>query len=142
MITMIAARLDAVDRAAPPAQVAANVTLIFFRRDVLDLHDRLQQDRFALLEAVFHRENRRHLECEFVGIDFVERAVNDVHFDIDNGITAQHAVEHRFFDALLHRRDVFPRNNAAHDLVLDCETFAALAGTHVHFHVPVLTAAA
>src|SRR5438552_17948823 len=42
----IAACLDAVDRASPPAQVAANVTLIFFRRDVLDLHNRLQQDWF------------------------------------------------------------------------------------------------
>src|SRR4029077_1611122 len=126
----VAARLDAVDGTTPTAQVAANITLIFFWRDVLDLHDRLQQDWFALLEAVFHRENRRHLECELVGIDFVERAVNDVHFHIDNGITAQHAVEPRFVDSLLHRRDVFPRNDASHDLVLDYETVATRTGTH------------
>src|SRR6201981_646361 len=48
----VAARLDAVDLATPPPQAAANVALIFFRRDVLDLHDRLQQDWFALLEPV------------------------------------------------------------------------------------------
>src|SRR6266853_5890874 len=34
----MSARLDAVDAAAPAAQVAADVALRFFRRDVFDLH--------------------------------------------------------------------------------------------------------
>src|SRR5262249_41768323 len=71
-----------------------------------------------------------------------KRAVNDVHFHVDNRIATQHTVEHCFVDPLFDRRDVFPRNNAAHDLVLDGEALAALGGTDVHFHVPILTAAA
>src|ERR1700704_1825735 len=58
--------LNASDAAAPPAQVAADIALKFFRRDVFDLHDRLEQDRFALLEAVFHREDGGKFEGEFV----------------------------------------------------------------------------
>ena len=42
----------------------------------------------------------------------------------------------------LHRRDVFLRNVAADDLVLDDEALAALVGAHVDFDVAVLTAAA
>src|SRR5215467_9058183 len=138
----IAARFDALDRAATPTQVAANVALIFFGRDVFDLHDRLEQNRFARPEAVFHRENRRHLEGELARIDFVETPEHDVAFDIDNRITAEHAVEHRFFDTLLHRRDVFARNNSADDFIFDDETFAALTRTKIDFDVAVLTATA
>ena len=58
--------------AAAPIQIADDVALIFFRGDVFHFHDRLEQDRFALLEAIFHRKNRRHLESQFVGIDFVD----------------------------------------------------------------------
>ena len=106
--------------AAAAIQVADDVALIFFRGDVFHLHDRLEQDRFALLESVLHRENRRHLERHFVGIDFVVAAVNDVDFDIDHRITAEHAVEHRFFDPFLARPGCIPCGIiAADDLVLD-----------------------
>src|SRR5256885_8934675 len=103
------ARLDAADAAAPATQVTANVALIIFRCDVFDFHDRLEQDRFALLEAIFHREDGGEFECEFVRVDFVETSVNDVHLNIDNGVTAEGAVENSFVDSLLNRRDVFSR---------------------------------
>src|SRR6202022_1468911 len=80
--------LDAVNAATTTAQVAANVALRFFRRDVFDLHDRLEQNRFALFEAVFHREDRRQFERELARIHFVEAAVNDIDLNIDNRITA------------------------------------------------------
>src|SRR5258707_11402439 len=69
-----AARFDVVDAPTTPAQVAANVALIFFRCDVFDLHDRLQQNGFALSKSIFHGEDRRHFERELAGVDFVERA--------------------------------------------------------------------
>jgi hypothetical protein len=72
----------------------------------------------------------------------VERTVNDIYLHIDNRIAAQHAVEHRFVDTFLHRRNVFPWNDTADDLVFDKQPFTARAGTHIHFHVPILTAAA
>ena len=114
--------------AAAPIQVAHDVALIFFRGDVLDLHDRLEQDRLRLLEAVLHRKDRRQLERHFVRVDFVEAAVDDIDLDIDDRIAAEHTVEHGFFDALLDRRDVFLRDRAADDLVLDRETLATLVG--------------
>ena len=40
-------------------------------------------------------------------------------FDVDHLVAADDAVQHRFFDALLDGRDVFLRNIAADDLVLD-----------------------
>ena len=72
----------------------------------------------------------------------MERAVNDVDLNIDNRIAAEHAVKNRFINALLDRRDVFARDNAANNLVFDHETGAAAAGTHVDFNVAVLTATA
>src|SRR6266496_6277327 len=137
-----AARFDVVDAPTTPAQVAANVALIFFRCDVFDLHDRLQQNGLALSKSIFHGEDRRHFERQLTGIDFVERPVNDIDLYIDNGVTAQHAIEHRFLDAFFDGRNVFARNDAADDLVLDDQAFAAPGWAHVHFHVPILATAA
>src|SRR4029453_5509437 len=58
----ITACLDAVNAAAPSAQISANVALKFLRGDVFHLHDRLEQNRLALFEAVFHGEDRCQLK--------------------------------------------------------------------------------
>src|SRR6266540_3843204 len=137
----VAACFDVVDGTAAPAQVAADVSLKLVWRDVFDLHDRLQQNRFALFKPVFHREDRRHLKCKLVGIDFVKRTVNDIDLNIDNRITAQHAVEHGFVDAFFDGRNVFARNDAADNFVFDNQPGASSAGTDIHFNVAVLTAA-
>src|SRR5207249_6293112 len=138
----VPARLDIVDASTTAAQVAADIPLELIGRDVFDFHDRLQQNRLPLSKSVFHREDRRHFECELAGIDFVKRTVNDIDFNIDNRITTQNAVEHRFLDAFFDGGNIFARNNSAHDFVRDDETFAALRWTHVYFHVSVLAAAA
>ena len=61
---------------------------------------------------------------------------------VDDRVAADHAIEHRFFDALLAGRDVFLRNVAADDLVLDRDAFAALVRLNLDDDVAVLTAAA
>ncbi len=137
----IATCLDIVNAATTPAQVPANVSLKLVRGDVFDLHDRLKQNRFALFKPVFHREDRRHLKCKLVGIDFVKRTVNDIDLNIDNRITAQYAVEHGFVDAFFDGRNVFARNDAADNFVFDNQPGASSAGTDIHFDVAVLTAA-
>src|SRR5450759_4102378 len=43
----VPAGLDIVNAATTPAQIAANVSLKLVRRDIFDLHDRLQQNGFA-----------------------------------------------------------------------------------------------
>ena len=123
--------LDAIDLAAAAVEIAHDVALVLVRGDVLDLHDRLEEDRLGLLEAVLDREDGRHLEGEFVGIDVVVAAVDDVDFDIDDRVAADDAVEDGFLDALLDGRDVFLGDGAADDLVLDGETLAALGGADV-----------
>src|SRR5206468_7424376 len=137
-----AARFDVVDAPTTSAQVAADVALELIRRNVFDLHYRFQQNRFTLFKSIFHGEDRSHFEREFAGIDFVERAVNDIDLNIDNRIPPEHAVEHRFLDAFFDGRNVFARNDAADDFVLDDKTFAALGWAHVYFHVSILAAAA
>src|SRR5437588_12050505 len=127
------AGLDAVNAATTTAQVAANVTLRFFRRDVFDLHDRLEQNRFALLKAVFHREDRRQFERELARIHFVEAAVNDIDLNIDNRVTAEHAVEHGFLDTLLDRRNVLARNEASDNPIFDYQTLTDNAQSHLNF---------
>src|ERR1700730_15313630 len=52
----VATRFDAVNATAAPAQVAANVTLKFVRSDVLHFHNRLEQNRLPLTEAILHRK--------------------------------------------------------------------------------------
>src|SRR5213076_792702 len=83
----IAACLNIVDATATPAQVATNVSLELVWGDVFDLKD------------------RRNLKCKFVGIDLVKRTVNDIDLNIDNRITAEHAVEHGFVDAFFDGRN-------------------------------------
>src|SRR5689334_1460074 len=136
----IAARFDALNCTTTTAQVTANVALIFFRRDVFDLHHRLEQNRFGGAEAVLHGKDRSHLERELVRIDFVETSEHDIALNIDNGITAEDAIQHRFFDAFFARRDVFAWNNSAHDFVLKDQPFAALGRAKINFNVAVLTA--
>src|SRR5436190_3114122 len=137
----VTARLDTIDASTTAAQVAADVPLKIFRGDVFHFHDWLEQNRFALFKPVFQREDRRHLKCELVRIDFVKRTVNDIDFNIDNRITAQHAVKHGFLDAFFYGRNVFARNDAADDFVFDNQPGASSAGTDIYFDVAVLTAA-
>ena len=67
-------------------------------------------------------------------------AVDDVHVHVHDGVTADDAVEDRLFDALLAGRDVFLRDRAADNLVVDGQTLAALIGLDIDDDVAVLTA--
>src|SRR5262249_8868084 len=82
----VAPGFDVVNAATTPAQIATNVSLKFIRSYVFDLHDGLEKNGFALLKSVFHGENRRQFKCQFAGIDFVERAVNNIDLYINNRI--------------------------------------------------------
>ena len=71
------------------------------------------------------REDARHFEGHFVGIHFVEAAVHDLHFDINDLIAGINAALAGFFDAVNDGRDVFLGNGAADDLVENFDAFAA-----------------
>ncbi len=94
------------------------------------------------MKASFTAKIAASLERQFVRIDVVVGAVDDVDVDVDDRIAADDAVEHRFFDALLAGRNVFLGNGAADDLVLDRDALAALVRLNLDDDVAVLTATA
>src|SRR5476649_586841 len=130
------------DLAAAAAQVADDVALELVRGGDFDLHDRFEEDRAGLFHRVLHGEDGGELERQFVGIDFVIGTVGDVDGDVDDGRTVDHAVEQRFFDALFTGGNVFLRDIAADDLVLDLDALAPFLRLHLDDDVAVLTAAA
>src|SRR3954466_3313565 len=138
----MAACLDAVDAATAPAQVTADVSLEIVWCDVLHLHDRLEQNRAALLESVFYGKDGSQLESQLVRVHVVIAPVDNIDFDVDHRVTAEHTVEDGFFDALFDRGDVRTGNGAANDLVVDDQPCAARARPNVHFDVTVLAATA
>ena len=88
------------------------------------LHDRFEQNRTGLLDGVLEREDAGHLERQFVRVHFVERAVDDLHLDVNDRVAGKHAALDGFLDAVDDRRNVFLGNRAADDLVLDLDALA------------------
>src|SRR5262249_59445753 len=62
--------------------------------------------------------------------------------EVDHGYARQHARLERLADALFDRRNVFPRDRAADDLVLELEPLARLVRLDLEVDVAVLAAAA
>src|SRR5207248_8793836 len=135
-------RLDAGDSATAAVNVTKQIALIFIGRGDLHFHDRLEQNPVGLLERVLQGKDSGHLEGQFIRVHFVEGAVNDLRFDIDNLVAGVNAPADGFFDAVDDRGDVFPRNRAPDDLVLVLDSFALFVGLNVDDGVSVLTAAA
>ena len=86
-------------------KIADDVALELVRGGHFDLHHRLEQNRAGLLHRVLDGEDGGELERQFVGIDFMVGTVGDVDRDVDDRRAVDDAVEQRFFDALLDRRE-------------------------------------
>ena len=130
------------DAGAAAVEVAHDVALEFFGRHIFDLHDWLEQDGLGFFQAVLEREDRGHFERHFVRVHIVVGAIDDIHMDIDHRVAGDDAVEDGFLESFFHSGDVFLRNRATNDLVLDREAFAALVGSDLADDMAVLTAAA
>src|SRR5271154_6651172 len=135
-------RLDAVDDAATTVDVTEQIALIFIGRGAFDFHDRFEQNRTGLFEGVFERENSSHAEREFVRVNFVERAVNDFDFDVNDLIAGINTAFYGFLDAADDRRNIFLRNRAADNLVKDLDALAFFIRLDGDAGVAVLTFAA
>src|SRR6185503_12124490 len=107
------------DPAAPRVQIADDRARAVFRGHHLDLHDRLEQHRATIAQALAHRRTRGDFEGERRGIDFVVAAVDQRHLEIDHREAGKHARTEHGLDALLDARDVFLRYVAADDLALE-----------------------
>src|SRR4249919_679060 len=125
-------------QAATTRQVAHHVAHVVFRRHDLDLHDRFEQRGIGLLEGFLERHRAGDLECHFVGVDVVIRAVHGADLDVHDRKAGEHAVLHRFLDALVGRGDVFLRNHAADDRVFEHIASATFLRLHLDDDVAVL----
>ena len=131
--------VDADDGAAAAIDITKEIALILVGRRHFNLHDRLENDRTSFLDRFFEGKDASHLESELVGIDFVERAVNDLRLDVDHLVTCIHAAANGFFDAIDDRRHIFLRDRTANNLVDNLDTFALFIGLNRDARVTVLT---
>src|ERR687893_2162534 len=136
-----AARVHALDLAAPARKVAHDVAHELLRYDYLDVHDRLQQDRVGSLETLLDRHATRDLERHLRGVDVMVRAIHELDLDVHDREPGHDAVIERLLNALVHAGYVLARDDATDDLVLELVS-ALVVVLDVDDRVPVLAATA
>src|SRR5436190_19964406 len=72
----------------------------------------------------------------------MEGPIDDLHFDVDDLVTGVDTAFYRFFNAVDYRRNVFPGNGAADDLVFNLDPFATLIRLNLDQGMTVLAAPA
>src|ERR1039457_2604757 len=72
----------------------------------------------------------------------MERAVRNLHLDVNNLVAGIDAALDGFLDAVNDRRDVFPGNCAADDFVFDLDALALFVRLNLDAGMAVLTATA
>src|SRR6267143_44921 len=137
-----AARLHRDDAAAATVQIAHDGAHVLLRRHDLDVHHGLEERRLGLAARLLETQGRGDLERHLRGIHLVVGAVGEPNLDVDHRVAGQDTRLERLADALLDRRDVFPRNRAADDLVLELEPLTGLIRLDLEIDVAVLAAAA
>src|SRR5919107_3697927 len=114
-----AAGVHTLNVAAPGREVAHHVAHELFGHDDLDVHHGLQEDRVGPLEGLLDGHGTGDLERHLGGVDVVVRTVDQLDPDVDHGVSGDDAGIQRLLDALIHARDIFPRDDAADDLVVE-----------------------
>src|SRR6266436_6636662 len=117
----VAAHVLALDLPAARVEVADDRTGIVFGRHHLDLHDRLEQDRRALLQRLTQRRARADFEGERRRIDVMIGTVDQRHLEIDHREPRQDARSQDRFEALFDAGNVFLRYRSTDDFVLELE---------------------
>src|SRR5450830_604190 len=118
----VAAHVLALNMAAPRVEIANDGASVFRHRHDLDLHDRLEQHRAALLQRLAQGAARADFERQRRRIDVVIAAVDQRHLEIDHREAGEQAgTEHRF-ETLLDAGDEFLRHRAADNFVLEYKT--------------------
>src|SRR5207245_2382582 len=111
------------------------------RDPALSSHTGLDPHRLGPAAASRDPQRGGDLDRHLGRVDLVIRAVGQSHPDVDDRVAGEHTGVERLADPLLDRRNVFPRDGAADDLVLELEALARLVRLHLEVDVAVLAAA-
>src|SRR3989338_1293948 len=141
--------------AALAGEIARDVTHELLRHNDLNAHDGLENDGFRFARRFLERHRCGDLKGDFRRVDIVILAVVEVHRDVDHREAGEEAAGHRLAHALLHRRNVFLRDDAALDVVDEFKMvfarkilcyflslFERLHLLHTNLHMAILTATA
>src|SRR6185503_9016957 len=92
--------------------------------DDFNAHDRFEQYRTGFFDRILERERTGNVERTLIRIDFVIRTEHEPDLDVDHLVSSEKTTLHRVADSLFDRLDVFLRNRAAGNLVLEYKTLA------------------
>src|SRR3546814_113962 len=123
----VSAAVGALNLTATAVQIADNVAQIVLGRGDLNLHDRLEQLDAGLLGRLAHAAATGDLERQRRRIDVMIGAVIERRGEIDDREADQRSGLGDLANALLDRRNIFLRDVAALDFVLEDHALAAFA---------------
>ena len=103
------------DAAAAAVEVAVDLAHVGLGDPDLDRHDRLEQRRLGVVDAVLERHRRRDLERHLVRVDRVERPVVERRPEVGQRIAGDDTALGRLADALLDAGEEALRHGAADD---------------------------
>ena len=134
--------VDAENPSAAAVEVAHDVSEVLFRHADLYRHDRFEQDRVGLHDALLERETRRKFEGHFRAVDVVVGSVEQRRAEINDGETRQGPLRQRLAQSLFDRGYELSRHGSAGNLVLELETGSAFERAEPDVNIPVLSVAA
>src|SRR6185503_8439425 len=92
----------------------------------LDIHDRLEEDRLRLGDALARRERSRESERELVRVDRVEGAVVEGRLEVDDGVAREWSLARDVTDAFLDAREELPGHDPTDDARLERDARAGV----------------
>ena len=119
---------DVLQHAATTVEVASDIAHVCIGSEDLELHDGFKQHGHSLLAGSLETNPCTDLERELVGVDRMERAVDNADLHAVEGIAGENTVEHCLLETLLDGRNILLGNVATLDLVDKLQTLEAFVG--------------
>src|SRR4030095_8446808 len=132
----------ALDPSTPRVDITGDRAHVFFWRDNLHLHDRLEQNGISFLSRVLESHGAGYLERHLRGVNLVIAAVMQCRLDVNHLVPGKNAAFHRFFDTFADGLDVLAGDDSPYDRVHKLVPGARFCGLNPDLSMPVLAASA